>query len=176
MRTILLYGLSGKRINVDYKSSNFSGTYKGRWEGIIPELQRRYKQTQSYGIRRWIEGFMSTRTCDCCNGKRLKESSLNVKVNETNIGDLCSKNISETLKFFESLELNQSQKEIAGGILNEIKKRLSFLINVGLNYLTLDRASRTLSGGEAQRIRLASQVGSQLTGVLYVLDLSLIHI
>ena len=127
----LLYGLSGKRINVDYKSSNFSGTYKGRWEGIIPELQRRYKQTQSYGIRRWIEGFMSTRTCDSCNGKRLKESSLNVKVNETNIGDLCSKNISETLKFFESLELNQSQKEIAGGILNEIKKRLSFLINVG---------------------------------------------
>ena len=101
MRTILLYGLSGKRINVDYKSSNFSGTYKGRWEGIIPELQRRYKQTQSYGIRRWIEGFMSTRTCDCCNGKRLKESSLNVKVNETNIGDLCSKNIAETLKFFE---------------------------------------------------------------------------
>ena len=122
VRTILLYGLSGKRITVDYKSSNFSGTYKGRWEGIIPELQRRYKQTQSYGIRRWIEGFMSTRTCDCCNGKRLKESSLNVKVNETNIGDLCSKNISETLKFFDSLKLNQSQKEIAGGILNEIKK------------------------------------------------------
>ena len=170
IRTILLYGLSGKRINVDYNSSNFSGTYKGRWEGIIPELQRRYKQTQSFGIRRWIEGFMSTRTCDCCNGKRLKDSSLSVKLNETNIGDLCAKNISETLQFFEELELSKSQKDIAGGILKEIKKRLSFLVNVGLNYLTLDRASRTLSGGEAQRIRLASQVGSQLTGVLYVLD------
>ena len=170
IRTILLYGLSGKRINVDYNSSNFSGTYKGRWEGIIPELQRRYKQTQSFGIRRWIEGFMSTRTCDCCNGKRLKDSSLSVKLNETNIGDMCAKNISETLQFFEELELSKSQKDIAGGILKEIKKRLSFLVNVGLNYLTLDRASRTLSGGEAQRIRLASQVGSQLTGVLYVLD------
>ena len=133
-------------------------------------MQRRYKQTQSFGIRRWIEGFMSTRTCDCCNGKRLKDSSLSVKLNDTNIGDLCAKNISETLQFFEELELSKSQKDIAGGILKEIKKRLSFLVNVGLNYLTLDRASRTLSGGEAQRIRLASQVGSQLTGVLYVLD------
>ena len=113
---------------------------------------------------------MSTRECDACKGKRLKDSSLNVKVDSVNIGEVCSKNISETLNFFETLELSKNQKEIAGGILNEIKKRLSFLVNVGLNYLTLDRASRTLSGGEAQRIRLASQVGSQLTGVLYVLD------
>ena len=170
IRTILLYGLTGKKIDVDYNSSNFSGTYKGKWEGVIPELQRRYKQTQSFGIRRWIESFMSTRVCDGCKGKRLKDSSLNVNVGSANIGDLCSKNISETLEFFEKLDLSDNQKEIAGGILNEIKKRLSFLINVGLNYLTLDRASRTLSGGEAQRIRLASQVGSQLTGVLYVLD------
>ena len=95
---------------------------------------------------------------------------MNVKVDSVNIGEVCSKNISETLSFFETLNLSKNQKEIAGGILNEIKKRLSFLVNVGLNYLTLDRASRTLSGGEAQRIRLASQVGSQLTGVLYVLD------
>tara|TARA_A100000164_G_scaffold16599_1_gene13707 strand:- start:6359 stop:9172 length:2814 start_codon:yes stop_codon:yes gene_type:complete len=170
VRTVLLYGLSGKKIDIDIKNKKWKGTYSGKWEGIIPELQRRYKQTQSYGIRRWIEGFMSTRTCDSCNGKRLKDSSLNVKIGETNIGDLCSKNILETLTFFEELKLSKNQQEIAGGILKEIKKRLSFLINVGLNYLTLDRASRTLSGGEAQRIRLASQVGSQLTGVLYVLD------
>ena len=170
IRTILLYGLSGKKINVDYNSSNFSGTYKGKWEGVIPELQRRYKQTQSFGIRRWIESFMSTRVCDGCKGKRLKDSSLNVRVGSINIGEVCSKNISDTLEFFEKLELTKSQNEIAGGILNETKKRLSFLINVGLNYLTLDRASRTLSGGEAQRIRLASQIGSGLTGVLYVLD------
>ena len=170
VRTVLLYGLSGKKIDIDIKNKKWKGTYSGKWEGIIPELQRRYKQTQSYGIRRWIEGFMSTRTCDSCNGKRLKDSSLNVKIGETNIGDLCSKNILETLTFFEELKLSKNQQEIAGGILKEVKKRLSFLINVGLNYLTLDRASRTLSGGEAQRIRLASQVGSQLTGVLYVLD------
>src|SRR5210317_416787 len=170
IRTILLYGLSGKKIDIDIKNKKWKGTYTGKWEGIIPELQRRYKQTQSYGIRRWVEGFMSTRTCDSCNGKRLKDSSLNVKIGSTNIGNLCSNNISETLKFFEEVELSKNQQDIAGGILKEIKKRLSFLINVGLNYLTLDRASRTLSGGEAQRIRLASQVGSQLTGVLYVLD------
>ena len=170
IRTILLYGLSGKKIDIDIKNKKWKVTYTGKWEGIIPELQRRYKQTQSYGIRRWIEGFMSTRTCDSCNGKRLKDSSLNVKIGSTNIGNLCSNNISETLKFFEEVELSKNQQDIASGILKEIKKRLSFLINVGLNYLTLDRASRTLSGGEAQRIRLASQVGSQLTGVLYVLD------
>jgi excinuclease ABC subunit A len=170
VRKILLFGLSGKKIDIDIKNKKWKGTYSGKWEGIIPELQRRYKQTQSYGIRRWIEGFMSTRTCDGCKGKRLKDSSLNVKIGPTNIGDLCSKNIAETLTFFEKIELSKNQQDIAGGILKEIKKRLNFLINVGLNYLTLDRASRTLSGGEAQRIRLASQVGSQLTGVLYVLD------
>ena len=104
IRTILLYGLSGKKINVDYNSSNFSGTYKGKWEGIIPELQRRYKQTQSFGIRRWIESFMSTRVCDGCKGKRLKDSSLNVRVGSINIGEVCSKNISDTLEFFEKLE------------------------------------------------------------------------
>ena len=170
LRTILLYGLSGKKIDIDIKNKKWKGTYTGKWEGIIPELQRRYKQTQSYGIRRWIEGFMSTRTCDGCKGKRLKDSSLHVMIGSINIGDLCSKNIAETLTFFEEVDLNKNQYDIAGGILKEIKKRLSFLTNVGLNYLTLDRASRTLSGGEAQRIRLASQVGSQLTGVLYVLD------
>jgi len=170
LRTILLYGLSGKKIDIDIKNKKWKGTYTGKWEGIIPELQRRYKQTQSYGIRRWIEGFMSTRTCDGCKGKRLKDSSLHVMIGSINIGDLCSKNIAETLTFFEEVGLNKNQYDIAVGILKEIKKRLSFLTNVGLNYLTLDRASRTLSGGEAQRIRLASQVGSQLTGVLYVLD------
>ena len=170
IRTIILYGLKGHSLDIDFKNKKWSGTYTGEWEGIIPELQRRYKQTQSYGIRRWIESFMSTRKCDSCSGKRLKESSLHVKIDTENIGTLCSKNIEDILQFFEASILSKSDYDIAGGILKEIKKRLNFLINVGLSYLTLDRASRTLSGGEAQRIRLASQVGSQLTGVLYVLD------
>lgn len=170
IRTIILYGLKGHSLDIDFKNKKWSGTYTGEWEGIIPELQRRYKQTQSYGIRRWIESFMSTRKCDSCCGKRLKESSLHVKIDTENIGTLCSKNIEDILQFFENATLSKSDYDIAEGILKEIKKRLNFLINVGLSYLTLDRSSRTLSGGEAQRIRLASQVGSQLTGVLYVLD------
>jgi len=170
IRTIILYGLKGHSLDIDFKNKKWSGTYTGEWEGIIPELQRRYKQTQSYGIRRWIEGFMSTRKCDSCFGKRLKESSLHVKIDTENIGALCSKNIEDMLRFFEKATLSKNDYDIAEGILKEIKKRLNFLINVGLSYLTLDRSSRTLSGGEAQRIRLASQVGSQLTGVLYVLD------
>tara|TARA_B100000497_G_scaffold67540_1_gene76147 strand:+ start:634 stop:3447 length:2814 start_codon:yes stop_codon:yes gene_type:complete len=170
VRTIILYGLKGHNLDIDFKNKKWSGTYTGEWEGVIPELQRRYKQTQSYGIRRWIEGFMSTRKCDGCKGKRLKESSMHVKIDAENIGDLCSKNIEDALQFFEEFEISKSDHDIADGILKEVKKRLNFLINVGLSYLTLDRASRTLSGGEAQRIRLASQVGSQLTGVLYVLD------
>ena len=170
VRNIILYGLKGHNLDIDFKNKKWSGTYTGEWEGIIPELQRRYKQTQSYGIRRWIESFMSTRKCDACKGKRLKESSMHVKIDTENIGDLCSKNIEDALQFFEKFKISKSDHEIADGILKEVKKRLNFLINVGLSYLTLDRASRTLSGGEAQRIRLASQVGSQLTGVLYVLD------
>lgn len=170
VRTIILYGLKGHNLDIDFKNKKWSGTYTGEWEGVIPELQRRYKQTQSYGIRRWIEGFMSTRKCDGCKGKRLKESSMHVKIDAENIGDLCSKNIEDALQFFEEFEISKGDHDIADGILKEVKKRLNFLINVGLSYLTLDRASRTLSGGEAQRIRLASQVGSQLTGVLYVLD------
>ena len=170
IKTIILYGLKGQSIDISLKNKKWSGTYSGKWEGIIPELQRRYKQTRSFGIRKWIEGFMSTRKCDSCEGKRLKKSSLNVTVGSSNIGSLCTKNIEETLKIFNDISISKSDQEIANGILKEIKKRLTFLINVGLGYLTLDRASRTLSGGEAQRIRLASQVGSQLTGVLYVLD------
>ena len=165
-----MYGLKGQSIDISLKNKKWSGTYSGEWEGIVPELQRRYKQTRSFGIRKWIEGFMSTRKCDSCGGKRLKKSSLNVTVGSSNIGSLCTKNIEETLKIFNDISISKSDQEIANGILKEIKKRLTFLINVGLGYLTLDRASRTLSGGEAQRIRLASQVGSQLTGVLYVLD------
>ncbi len=170
IRTIILYGLKGQNIDISLKNKKWSGTYSGKWEGIVPELQRRYKQTRSFGIRRWIEGFMSTRQCDSCGGKRLKKSSLSVTVSNHNIGNLCTKNIEETLKFFNGISISKNDQEIAKGILKEIKKRLTFLTNVGLGYLTLDRASRTLSGGEAQRIRLASQVGSQLTGVLYVLD------
>ena len=170
VRTVLLYGLKGQNIDINLKNKKWSGTYSGKWEGIIPELQRRYKQTRSFGIRKWIESFMSTRKCDSCEGKRLKKSSLNVTVSNHSIGNLCTKNIEETLKFFNKISISKNDQEIAKGILKEIKKRLTFLTNVGLGYLTLDRASRTLSGGEAQRIRLASQVGSQLTGVLYVLD------
>lgn len=169
-REAILFGLDKKKIDINVQTKKFSGTVSGSWEGIIPELKRRYKQTQSYGVRRWVEGFMSTRTCESCQGKRLKQSSLSVTVGKENIGSLCQKNILETLKYFQNLHLDNEDKEISSILLAEIKKRIEFLINVGLGYLSLERPSRTLSGGEAQRIRLASQIGSQLTGVLYVLD------
>ena len=150
---------------MDYSSERWSGTYTGGWEGTIPNLMRRYKQTKSNHIRDWIEQFMSMRPCPKCSGSRLKEESRAVTIGGKNLGQISSLSIKNIKFFFTNLSLKKTDAIIAKQILKEIEERLSFLIDVGLDYLTLDRSASTLSGGEAQRIRLATQIG-----------LSLIHI
>ena len=170
VREILLMGTGGKKLKMKYSSTRWSGTYTGGWEGVISNLMRRYKQTKSNHIRDWIEQFMSMKPCPKCSGSRLKKESRAVTISETSIGQLSSYPIKEIKEFFDRLKLNEMDSAIADQIIKEIKKRISFLIDVGLDYLTLDRSATTLSGGEAQRIRLATQIGSQLVGVLYILD------
>ena len=170
IRHMLLYGTGDKKFKMEYSSSRWTGTYSGGWEGAIPNLMRRYTQTKSSGIREWIEQFMSMRPCSSCNGSRLKLQTLAITINNMNIGDISSMSVNDLSIFFKTLKLSKMENDIADQILKEISQRLSFLNNVGLGYLTLDRSAVTLSGGEAQRIRLATQIGSQLMGVLYVLD------
>ncbi|MBL7013177.1 MAG: excinuclease ABC subunit UvrA [Candidatus Marinimicrobia bacterium] len=170
VRQILLFGTGKEKFKMSYSSERWSGTYTGGWEGAIPNLIRRYKQTKSAGIREWIEQFMSMRPCSQCKGSRLKKESLGVKVNDVTLGELSSKSIKDIHAFFENIKLSKMHQTISDQIIKELKQRLGFLVNVGLNYLTLDRSATTLSGGEAQRIRLATQIGSQLMGVLYILD------
>ena len=170
IRQMLLYGTGDKKFKMEYSSNRWTGTYSGGWEGAVDNLMRRHAQTKSSGIREWIEQFMSMRPCSSCNGTRLKNQTLAITINEMNIGEISSMSVSELGLFFDKIELSKMEKEIADQILKEISQRLSFLKNVGLGYLTLDRSAVTLSGGEAQRIRLATQIGSQLMGVLYVLD------
>ncbi|MFL3006466.1 MAG: excinuclease ABC subunit UvrA [Candidatus Neomarinimicrobiota bacterium] len=169
-RRMLLYGTGKQKIEMKYSSKRWNGTYSGGWEGAIPNLARRYTQTKSSGIREWIEQFMSMKPCSGCDGTRLKKETLAVKINNRHIGEISSMPIQSLSQFFDGLALSKMEKEISDQILKEIRQRLSFLINVGLSYLTLDRSAVTLSGGEAQRIRLATQIGSQLMGVLYILD------
>ena len=169
VRQILLYG-TRDQFKMKYKSERWSGTYTGAWEGVIPNLMRRYKRTKSQSIRNWIEQFMSLRSCSECKGMRLRKESLHITFKKKNIGELSSLSIKDLFLFFENLKLTKVEVEISEQILKEIKQRLRFLINVGLDYLSLDRSAVTLSGGEAQRIRLATQIGSQLVGVLYILD------
>jgi excinuclease ABC subunit A len=170
VREILLYGTGQERLRMSYTSERWTGTYIGGWEGTIPNLMRRYRQTKSSGIREWIEQFMSMRPCPECGGSRLKKESLAVTVGGKNLGDFSRLSIKEALTFLNELKLSRMEQAIAQQILKEVKERLGFLVDVGLDYLTLDRAANTLSGGEAQRIRLATQIGSQLMGVLYILD------
>ena len=170
IRHMLLYGTGDKKFKMEYSSSRWTGTYSGGWEGTVDNLMRRYTQTKSSGIREWIEQFMSMRPCSSCNGSRLKQQTLAITINNMNIGEVSSMSVNQLSKFFKTLKLSKMENEIADQILKEISQRLSFLNNVGLGYLTLDRSAVTLSGGEAQRIRLATQIGSQLMGVLYVLD------
>lgn len=168
---ILLYGTGGEKIRFHY--DNDFGQHKEAlvpFEGIVRNLERRYRETGSDGIRDFIEGFMSSKPCGKCKGNRLKPESLAVTINGQNIAYTTGLSIGEAHEFFEGLELNEKEKTIAHLILKEIKSRLGFLVNVGLDYLTLSRAAGTLSGGEAQRIRLATQIGSSLMGVLYILD------
>ncbi|MCH8068821.1 MAG: excinuclease ABC subunit UvrA [Candidatus Marinimicrobia bacterium] len=169
-RSALLWGTEGERIIMQYQSKRFSGEYSGGFEGVIHNLERRYHQTKSGGIRQWIEQYMSMQPCQECNGARLRKESLAVRIGDMTIGDLSKLSIKDIEHFFGKLNLNKTEQEIAKQILKEVKDRFRFLINVGLDYLTLDRTASSLSGGEAQRIRLATQIGAQLVGVLYILD------
>ena len=167
---ILLYGTKGEKIKLERRNEYGSGTYMTEFEGIINNLERRFRETQSSWIKEEIETYMSAIPCDACHGKRLSPMSLAVTVGGINIADLCEKSVAQALDFVNHLELSSRDTMIAAAILNEIKSRLGFLQSVGLEYLTLSRSSGTLSGGESQRIRLATQIGSSLTGVLYILD------
>lgn len=170
VRQIILYGTGDDTLKMSYSSDRWSGTYTGGWEGAIPNLMRRYKQTQSPGIREWIEQFMRMRSCPECGGTRLRKETLAVKIGKYNLGELSRLAIKDILSYIDQVELTKTEAIIAEQIFKEVKERLGFLIDVGLDYLTLDRSAVTLSGGEAQRIRLATQIGSQLVGVLYILD------
>ncbi len=167
---ILLYGTKGEKIKLRRESEYGSGTYSAPFEGIINNLERRFRETSSSWIKEEIETYMSAVPCDECHGQRLSPESLAVTVGGINISAFCDKSVTEALEFVNALELNQREQMIAAPILKEIKSRLGFLQSVGLEYLTLSRASGTLSGGESQRIRLATQIGSSLMGVLYILD------
>ena len=167
---ILLYGTKGEKIRLRRESEYGSGSYMAPFEGIINNLERRFRETSSSWVKEEIESYMSAVPCDECHGQRLSKESLAVTVGGINISAFCDKSVTEALEFVDSLELNDREKMIAAPILKEIKSRLGFLQSVGLEYLTLSRASGTLSGGESQRIRLATQIGSSLMGVLYILD------
>ena len=169
-RDLILYG-SDELINFHFTSKSGNVTNQtDYYEGIINNLERRYMETSSSWIREWLEKFMIEQTCEVCNGARLADEVLSVKVGDKNIYEVTLMSIKELIAFFDNLKLSEEKMQIADLILKEIKSRLSFLKNVGLEYLTLARSAGTLSGGEAQRIRLATQIGSRLTGVLYVLD------
>lgn len=171
-KNILLYGSGGELILMHWEAQSREGRgeFKRTFEGVIPNLLRRYKETSSEDIRKWIESFMTQSQCNVCHGARLRKESLAVKIAAKSIADLSWMSIDELSQFFAMLELGERQKIIARQVLKEVAQRLDFLKNVGLSYLTLSRAAMTLSGGEAQRIRLATQIGSRLTGVIYILD------
>ena len=167
---ILLYGTKGEKIKVHRKSEYGRGTYETEFEGIINNLERRFRDTSSSWIKEEIESYMSAVPCDACGGKRLSKESLAVTVGGKNISDFCDLSVVDALAFLDTLTLTPREEMIAAAVLKEIRSRLGFLRNVGLEYLTLSRAAATLSGGESQRIRLATNIGSSLMGVLYILD------
>ena len=167
---IILYGTKGEELTLHYDQPRGKGVLHQPFEGICSNLERRYRETQSDSMRRELEDSMSECSCPVCQGRRLRKESLAVTVGELNIDQFCHKSVTEALVFVEGLTLSETQMMIAERILKEIKNRLGFLRSVGLEYLTLSRAAGTLSGGESQRIRLATQIGSSLMGVLYILD------
>ena len=167
---VILYGTKGEKLKLTYDRANGQGTLMQPFEGICNNLERRYRETQSDSMRRELEECMSECPCPDCKGKRLRRESLAVTVGDMDIDSYCHKSVTDGLHFMEKLTLNEQKTMIAGQIVKEIKARLKFLQSVGLEYLTLSRAAATLSGGESQRIRLATQIGSSLMGVLYILD------
>jgi excinuclease ABC subunit A len=176
-RNVLLYGGGSEKFEIEYTYAGGRTTvYKHRFTGIMDILKHYYEETTSTPFREWVESFMNTLPCEVCKGGRLRQESLAVKIEDAvtakkyNIQDIVQLSIRDAAKFFAQLKLTDRQMLIASQILKEIRQRLNFMLNVGLDYLTLDRSARTLAGGEAQRIRLATQIGSQLVGVLYILD------
>ena len=166
----ILYGTKGEKLTMTYENARGKSVIKQPFEGIVSNLERRYQETQSDGVRRELEDCMSNRPCPACGGKRLRPEVLAVTVGGLSIHDFCQLPITQALKFMQNLTLTEQQQRIADQVLKEIRSRLGFLNSVGLEYLTLGRSAGTLSGGESQRIRLATQIGSSLMGVLYILD------
>ncbi len=174
-RRVVLYGSAGRRVHFTWEGETGRGEFYRPWEGVIPEIDRRYRQTSSQGMREWYARFMSALPCPQCRGDKLRREALAVTIGGYSIRQVTALSITQALEWVEGLmsgeqALSPYPLEIAGEILKEIRERLGFLVNVGLNYITLDRAAPTLSGGESQRIRLASQIGSGLVGVMYILD------
>ena len=170
-REKLLFGSGEETIEFSYLRHKGQGvTRHHSWEGIIPNMERRYRETESNSVREELAKYINSQTCPDCNGSRLRLEARHVFIDNTNINDIVTRSIGDALKFFENLSLTGNKAEIAEKIIKEVHDRLGFLVNVGLNYLSMDRSAETLSGGEAQRIRLASQIGSGLVGVMYVLD------
>ena len=166
----ILYGTNGEKLRIEYTKEFKTGVYNYAYEGIINNLKRRYMETNSDYIKREVEEYMSDNPCPKCKGRRLSKEALSVTVGDKNISEFCNMPILEELDFVDSLKLSQKDEIVAAQVLKEVNSRLSFLKDVGLSYLNLSRAAGTLSGGEAQRIRLATQIGSSLMGVLYILD------
>lgn len=170
-RQVILYGSGDQKLKITYTNQfNQLRTYDTTFEGVVPNIERRYKDTTSDSMREELETYMSSKPCVACKGARLRPESLAVKIAGRNISQITHLSVEDALEFFESLELTEREEIIARQIMKEIRERLGFLANVGLEYLTLSRSAGTLSGGEAQRIRLATQIGSSLVGVLYILD------
>lgn len=169
-RDALLFGTGGKLLELNRDNEFGSSNYKAPFEGIVNNLERRFRETQSNYMRDEITQVMSAELCPDCHGERLKPEILSVTVGSRNISECCKMSVSEALEFFNTLDLNEKEQMIARQVLKEIRERLGFLQNVGLEYLTLSRSAGTLSGGESQRIRLATQIGSYLVGVVYILD------
>lgn len=174
IQNIILFGSGKDKIKFEYEhlsgKGRGAGVYESTFEGVVPHLERRYKQTESGGVRQWIESYMSITACQACNGSRLRPEALSVIIDRETIDSVTAMSIKQAIAYFKNIKLTTRQQTIAKQILKEVKERLGFLSNVGLDYLTLNRAASTLSGGEAQRIRLATQIGSRLVGVLYILD------
>jgi excinuclease ABC subunit A len=169
-RKVVLYGTGGERVRVQVRGSWGSGAFRMRYEGAINSMMRRMRETRSEEMRQYYQKFLSSRPCSTCEGRRIRAEALGVKIAGRHIADVTALSVAAAHEFFETLELKGSEAKIAVELLKEIRSRLRFLLDVGLSYLTLDRPAPSLSGGEGQRIRLASQIGSELTGVIYVLD------
>src|SRR4029453_2456326 len=169
-RRIILHGTGDERVRIQMRGSWGSGAFKMRYEGAINSMMRRMRETRSEDMRQYYQRFLSQRPCSACGGRRLRAEALGVRLGDRNIAEVTELSVDDAFAFFEALELKGGEATIAAELLKEVRARLRFLLGVGLGYLTLERPAPSLSGGEGQRIRLASQIGSELTGVIYVLD------